>query len=369
MITISLCMIVKDEEKTLGRCLDSICGLVDEIIIVDTGSSDNTKDIAKNYTNNIYDFKWVSNFSVARNFSFSKATKDYILWLDADDILLHEDKEKFLKLKDSLPIDIDVVIMKYNLLSKEDGKVSCTFSRERLVKREKNFKWIDPVHECIEISGKIIKSDISITHKKEGLPTRRNLEIFENYIKDGNELSERNWFYYARELKNLRENKRAKEYYIKFLDTKNGLPSNYMDACIDLAKIYYEENLEEEALKTLLRYFEKDCIRAEICCFIGYHYKEREKYDIAVKWFEVASKIEIPKDSIGSYIPLYYTYIPFMEGSLCSYKLGDLDKAIEFNELAAKSFPNDKKVLRNRVVLATVKEKLQERIEYKLKGN
>ena len=88
MKTISLCMIVKNEEDNIGNCLDNIKDLVDEIIIVDTGSTDKTKEIVKKYTDKIYDFEWVDDFSKARNYSFSKATKDYIFWLDADDILL-----------------------------------------------------------------------------------------------------------------------------------------------------------------------------------------------------------------------------------------------------------------------------------------
>jgi glycosyltransferase involved in cell wall biosynthesis len=66
-------MIVKNEESVLGRCLDSVKDIVDEIIIVDTGSSDKTKEIAAKYTNRIYDFEWIDDFSVARNFSFEKA--------------------------------------------------------------------------------------------------------------------------------------------------------------------------------------------------------------------------------------------------------------------------------------------------------
>ena len=87
MATLSLCMIVKNEEAVLSRCLESIKDAVDEIIIVDTGSSDATKEIAKKYTDLVYDFKWINNFSAARNFSFSKASKDYIIWLDADDVI------------------------------------------------------------------------------------------------------------------------------------------------------------------------------------------------------------------------------------------------------------------------------------------
>ena len=70
-------MIVKNESKVLRRCLDSVAHLMDEIIIVDTGSTDNTKKIALEYTDKVYDFEWINDFSAARNFAFSKATKDY----------------------------------------------------------------------------------------------------------------------------------------------------------------------------------------------------------------------------------------------------------------------------------------------------
>ena len=87
MPTVSLCMIVKNEEAVLARCLDSLNGLMDEIIIVDTGSTDSTKDIAGLYTDKVYDYEWTDDFAAARNFSFSLATMDYIYAPDADEVL------------------------------------------------------------------------------------------------------------------------------------------------------------------------------------------------------------------------------------------------------------------------------------------
>src|SRR5690625_3043001 len=121
MITISLCMIVKNEEDVLERCLDSVKNLVDEINIIDTGSTDRTVEIAKEYTDRVYHFEWTGKFKDARNESFRHATKDYILYLDADDVLLEEDKEKFMKVKDTLNPSVDSVSMFYNAGEDEFG--------------------------------------------------------------------------------------------------------------------------------------------------------------------------------------------------------------------------------------------------------
>lgn len=125
MATISLCMIVKNESAVLARCLDSIADLMDEIIIVDTGSTDNTKEIAAQYTSRIYDFKWTSDFSAARNFSFSKATMEYIYTADADEILDDANRERFLRLKDALLPEIEIVQMKYVTQGTFDTDFEC----------------------------------------------------------------------------------------------------------------------------------------------------------------------------------------------------------------------------------------------------
>src|SRR5690625_3830804 len=122
MMTVSLCMIVKDEEQTIARCLQSVAHFVDEIVIVDTGSSDGTKAICRRFTDRLLDFPWIDDFSAARNFSFSKATKDFILWLDADDVISEADQKKFIDLKKSLTPDVNAVSMKYELTFNARGE-------------------------------------------------------------------------------------------------------------------------------------------------------------------------------------------------------------------------------------------------------
>ncbi|MEJ5365233.1 MAG: glycosyltransferase [Desulfosoma sp.] len=87
-VTISLCMIVRNEEANLPRCLDSVRDQVDEIIVVDTGSQDRTRDIAALYGAKVLEFQWNNDFSAARNVSVQHATGDWVLWLDADEELL-----------------------------------------------------------------------------------------------------------------------------------------------------------------------------------------------------------------------------------------------------------------------------------------
>jgi glycosyltransferase involved in cell wall biosynthesis len=93
--TVSLCMIVKDEESHLAKCLSNIKPLVDEVIVVDTGSNDRTKDIASVFGARVYDFEWKNDYSEARNFSISHASGNWILILDADEIISPKDYDTF----------------------------------------------------------------------------------------------------------------------------------------------------------------------------------------------------------------------------------------------------------------------------------
>lgn len=357
MITISLCMIVKDEEKVLDRCLSSVKDIVDDIIIVDTGSTDKTKEIAHKYTQNVYDFKWVDDFSKARNYSFSKATKDYILWLDADDILLDIDREKLLQLKQTLDKSIDIVMMKYNVGFDENGKVNFSYYRERLLKREKKYKWESPIHEVISPIGKLYYSNICVTHKKEEIKhSTRNLEIFEKLISKNITLDARQLYYYARELMYNDFFEKAILYFNIFLDMKDAWIENKINACMDLSNCYAQLNDENKRISSLFRSFEYDLPRAEICTNIGIYFMDKKLYTQAIYWLKQATKIK-PNIKSGAFIQLdYYNYIPYLNLCVCYNRLGKNKLAYNYNELAGKCKPDSTTYLNNKKYFENIKK-------------
>src|SRR5438094_930042 len=103
---VSLTMIVKNEEANLPDCLASASGLFDEIIIVDTGSSDRTKAVAAQFRAKVFDFPWIDDFAAARNEALRHATGDWVFWLDADDRIAGSEKPKLRALFASLPKEI-----------------------------------------------------------------------------------------------------------------------------------------------------------------------------------------------------------------------------------------------------------------------
>lgn len=348
MITISLCMIVKNEEDVIANCLESVKDIVDEIIIVDTGSDDKTKRIVKKYTEKIYDFKWIDDFSAARNFAFSKATKDYILWLDADDVVLPEDGEKFKALKETLDPTVDSVTAKYNTAFDEYGNVTASYRRNRLVKRSNNFQWFGFVHEYLAVGGNIINSEIAITHRKLKQTPKRNLEIYQNKLKEGVVFTPRDILYYGNELYDHRMFDEALQYYNKFLDSKQGWFEDNIRVCEKICDYYQSIDKVEDGRKYAFRSFEYDTPRAEACCKIGFSFLHEKKYKQAAFWYEQATKLEKPKDSWGFFNDACWTWLPHLQLCVCYDRLGDHKLAYEHNEIAAKFRPNDSRILYNR---------------------
>lgn len=351
MREISLCMIVKNEEDVIGRCLESVKDIADEIIIVDTGSTDRTKEIVSQYTDKIFDFEWIDDFSKARNFSFSKATKDYILWLDADDVILEEDYQKFMELKKNIDINVDIYRMKYNCRLDKQGNPIVVENRERLLKREKHYQWVSPIHEVIILEGIIRDVDIAITHKKEKIKDlNRNIDILEKMINNGEKLDDRQNFVYGRELFFLQKYEKAREVYEQFVQNNKKQYNEkrwlLYPAILELSDCYKYLGDREQCLECLFSILKYEIPRPECCCKIGSVFLEKKEYEIAKFWFETALQ---NNEKLRENVNIDYNeFIPYLNLCVCYFWLGDMKKSNEYNEMAGKIKPNDETYLKNR---------------------
>lgn len=340
-------MIVKNEEEVIGRCLESVSQIVDEINIVDTGSTDRTKEIISKFTKRIFDFTWINDFAAARNYSFQQATCDYILWLDADDVLLEKDQKSFLELKKLLDPSIDGVLMDYNLAFDSDNNVTSSIKRNRLVKREIGFKWKGAVHEYLDVHGKIIPMNIAVSHLPLSHDANRNIQIYENMISSGKELSPRDLYYYANELCDHRKFEKAIEYYIKFLNTKKGWVEDNIRACSKLADCYFNLGLEEQEFIWTLNTLKYGPPRPETCCRLGYAFLQKNEISAAIYWYKQALETkQFESDYFKS--PVCSTWLPNVQLAVCYDKIGQYQLGYEHNEMALKYHPNYDLALRNK---------------------
>jgi len=342
-------MIVKNEESLLGRCLDSIQPFVDEIIIVDTGSTDKTKQIAQKYTDKVYDFVWIDDFSKARNYSFSKATGDYIMWLDADDVVEKIELEKLLKFKPLIKGNVDVYRLKYNIKFDESNNPTFSYFRERILKNNQTFFWQDPIHEVITPHGVIQNLNISISHRKvkENTPMR-NLKIYQRLIENNIPLSSRQKFYYSRELMYNAYYKEAIQSFNEFLLDNDAWVENKIEACQNLALCYEKTRNNAKALEVLFNSFQFGCPKAEILCNIGYLLLKKNSINEAIYWYKLATKTK-PDYESGAFIQKdYYDLIPYLQLCVCYYKLGKLSQSKYYNNKAGKLNPQNPAFLYNK---------------------
>lgn len=353
-VGISLCMIVKNEEDVLARCLSSVRGVADEIIIVDTGSTDRTKEIAVKFNAVIYDFEWIDDFAAARNFAFDKATKDYIMWLDADDFLKESDRLKWIDLKRTLPPETDSVMMHYHLTFDQNGQPVFSLKRNRLVRRSRRFRWIGAVHEYLDVRGHIIHSDIAVTHGKVKAVTDRNLQIYRRRISCGEKFSPRDLYYFANELKDHSFYEEATAYYDRFLATRQGWVEDQIAACLKQADCYHAMYDRDLQLRSLFRSLEYDLPRAECCCRIGALFMEEERYKQACYWFERATELGDPPQHGGMIEHTAWTWLPWLQLCVCYDKQGQPEKAYACNERARQYQPHHPSVLHNKRYLEQV---------------
>ena len=352
-MTLSVCLIVKDEEQVIERCLACVAAFADEIIVADSGSTDGTVDIARKFTQKVFSFKWQDDFAAARNFAIEKATGDFIMWIDADDIITEENCKKIANLLKGEP-NFDMVFLPYAVAFDGDTP-TFVYYRERIFRRSMNFRFKGSVHEAIEPAGRIIYSDAAVYHKKEKPPELlRNLRIYQKQIACGICLDEREKFYYGRELlfnKMYRESIAVLEDFIN----GNGWIENKIEACVNLYQAYMGVNDEERALSALLKSFIYAPPRSEACCILGEKFMRENDVNSAIYWYQLAITAKNDIKS-GGFINLEYGgFIPYMQLCVLYDRLGDYARANACNEEAGKIKPHNQNYLSNKKYFSEIR--------------
>lgn len=342
---LSVCLIVKNEEEVLNRCLSCAVKFADEIIVVDTGSTDATVEIAQKFTDKIYSFEWQDDFSSARNFAFEKANGDYVMWLDADDVVTDENCAKIRQLvKEG---GFDMAYLPY-AVAFENDRPTFVYYRERIMRRSMNFRFKGAVHEAISPRGKTVYSDAPIYHKKVrcGEPLR-NLSILQRRIARGEKLDERGKFYYGRELlfnKMYSESCAVLEDFI----SGDGWIENRLEACVNLYQAYTALGKDKEAIGALLKSFTLAPPRSDVCCILGERAMKVNDNASAIFWYELALA-RVPDIKGGGFVNLDYCgFIPNIQLCVLYDRLGDTQKAIYYNERAGADKPLDSAYLHNK---------------------
>lgn len=292
MATISLCMIVKNEADILRRCLVSIVDLMDEIIIVDTGSTDRTKEIAAEFTDRIYDYEWQEDFAAARNFAFSKATMEYIYSADADEVLDYFNQKRFAELKQALLPEIEIVQMHY--ITPPEYNTTANFKKEyrpKLYKRLREFVWIDAVHETVRLDPVVYDSDIEIKHLPRSLHTDRDFRLFARVFEREGRLSAKLHSMYVKELfvsgnrEHFTEAAAVLEQTLKQSEASLDMKREAICALCRMHRL----NGNTDRFFSLAFKLMPDAICAELCYEVGSYFQGQQDYEEAIQWFELAA--------------------------------------------------------------------------------
>ena len=274
--TISLCMIVKDEEKYLEQCLNSVKDIVDEIIVVDTGSADKTKEIAKRFNAKIFDFKWIDDFSAARNESIKHAKKDWILVLDADEVLDEEGLKKIKEFVRNNEVDGYLFLQKnytnetsiagfVNEEHKKDGKIYAGWYGSfiaRLFRNKKGYGFEGSVHELAEHS----------IQNKNGKIAATNVVLHHYGNADPDAVKKKRQFYLQLCKNKVKQNPAYSSYY-------------------ELGILYKENNNTEDAIKSLKKTIELNPKHSNALYELGIIYERQNNYDEAIKNYTESLRI------------------------------------------------------------------------------
>lgn len=356
--TLALCVIAKNEEHNVMRMFESIKGCFDIIHFTDTGSTDRTVEIAQSEEAQkatgcpikIHHFEWCNDFAKARNYSFSHAETDFIMWLDLDDVLSNRDA--FIKWKQSAMGLGDYWLAPYDYFTDKDGKVTVSFTRERVVRRTKKIPWKYFIHEgMMPEEGQYIASQFvnswRVTHLREAKDVNadrgRNLNIFKKQA-ETEELDARMKFYYGKELFDAGRPMDGFRWLMESI-TENDLSQHDRILGIQYAAQASQACGQwEQSIQLCMQGIALSPLRAEFYVMAGDAYVKVGKVRESIPFYEAAKNC--PTQDMSQASPIFsradaYMSIPSKQLARVYYNIGMTEKARECAETALMINPRD----------------------------
>lgn len=374
---ISVCIIARNEEDRIKACLESIRPYVDEIIVVDTGSTDSTVSIARRIANKVEIFTEcndpitgaIANFSLARQKSVDLASNDLVMWVDADDIVT--DAQNIPKLLSLYQSQIEqnksfCILLPYEYAHDEAGNVLVLHYRERIVYPRKNFKWVNPVHEVliptVSDAQNNICDNVRIIHKKDFTKApadpHRNFRIMKKYVDEIGDTDPRQLYYLGLEYGNIGDVDNAIATLKRYVEL-SGWDDERCLAMLTIAKHYMGRNELESSAEWATKAFRVKEGWAEPYFHLGKTYYMMadaldKKNEHSSKYWEKCVNF----CKIGLSLPVTNTvlFVNPYERSVDIHrfynyaldKLGNTQAALESVEEALKSKPDDPTFLHNK---------------------
>lgn len=354
---LSICLIVKNEERVLGRCLACAVQIAEELIVVDTGSDDRSVEIARQYTPHVYLHPWQNSFAEARNFSYSRATGDYIMWLDADDVIIDESIARLNALK-AEGTDADVILTRYGSAS-ETGLTEYIL-RDRIIRRAVFTQWLYDVHEVIpmEPGWKVLyRPDIEILHQKEYVnEPDRNIAIFTRLLEAGQPLSLFEKVNLVKELCLHRRTDEALRLFQEILDKVDGNGCAY--ALNFLVQSLLQEERWQECLEVIRQAGPHISPTAKLTYEEGLCMEELGDEEGAESLYRQALTVEEDPYGLSIRYTGYHDYYPYLQLAMLADRRGDSREALRLIDNAGRAYPKDEawQDLRLRVLLNVQKQ-------------
>lgn len=320
---------MRDEEIHVPQLLSTAHHYADEIVIVDTGSTDRTKEEARKFTPHVYDFAWIDDFAAARNFGIERCTKDFVIWLDADDVVPEEDAKR-IRILISRDVRWDALIVPYHTSHDESGRTTNFTRRERIFRNRRGFAFQYPIHECLKYpDNAVIEVDdtINIHHfnlKRREPSNVRNLRILAKAVEGDYRRDFRMWWLLAAE----EAPERSILYYRKVLQEFSHLlePSLQSEVCVQFARKLILTGRADEALQVLGRAIVLFPLWREPFFVAGQTLWQGKRYPEALRMIEIAGTIPAPARGIANLDRRIYDGDEYFEWLFLAYHQVD-DKA------------------------------------------